>query len=71
MNIEHRMLVDDVMRRWPSTIRAFLDHRMGCPGCPIGCFHTLEDACLEHGADLTRFLGAVRAMADAEALQDV
>jgi len=28
MRIEPDMTVDEVMRRWPATIRAFLDHRM-------------------------------------------
>lgn len=52
--------VDDVMRRWPGTIRAFLDHRMNCPGCPIACFHSVADACREHHVDLESFLGDLR-----------
>ena len=44
--------VDDVMRRWPSTIRVFLDFRMHCVGCPIATFHSVEEACSEHGIDL-------------------
>jgi hybrid cluster-associated redox disulfide protein len=60
MNIERTVLVDDVMRVWPATIRAFLDRRMNCPGCPIACFHTVEDACREHGVDVDAFLGELR-----------
>ncbi len=56
MTIESTQLVDDIMRRWPATIRVFLDHRMHCVGCPIACFHTVEDACREHGADERRSL---------------
>ena len=41
-------LVDDIMRRWPATIRVFLDYRTQCVGCPIACFHTVDDACCEH-----------------------
>ena len=33
--------VDDVMRRWPSTIRVFIDFGMHCVGCPIATFHTV------------------------------
>ena len=51
MTIESTQLVDDVMRRWPATIRVFLNHRMHCVGCPIACFHTVEDACREHDVD--------------------
>lgn len=51
--------VDDVMRGRPATIRVFLDFRMSCVGCPIACFHTVDDACREHGVDRERFLAAL------------
>jgi hybrid cluster-associated redox disulfide protein len=57
------LLVDDVMARWPLTIRVFLNFKFLCIGCPIGSFHTVEDACREHHADLTAFLDALRAEA--------
>ena len=60
MPIEIDDLVDDVMRQAPPTIRVFLDFRMGCVGCPIACFHTVEDACREHGVDLGGFIAALR-----------
>jgi hybrid cluster-associated redox disulfide protein len=44
--------LDDMMRQWPSTIPVMLRHRFLCVGCPIAPFHTLLDACREHGADL-------------------
>jgi hybrid cluster-associated redox disulfide protein len=61
MSVAFDSIVDDVMRRWPATIRVFLDHKMLCVGCPIGCFHTVEDACREHGIDRIRFLAALHA----------
>ena len=63
MTIESTRPVDDVMRRWPATIRVFLDHRMHCVGCPIACFHTIDDACREHDVDRTDFLDEIRAAA--------
>jgi hybrid cluster-associated redox disulfide protein len=51
------------MRRWPASIRVFLDFRMGCVGCPIACFHSVDDACREHGIDREGFLAALRACA--------
>ena len=41
MPIELNDLVDEVMRSHLTTIRVFLDFKMGCVGCPIACFHTL------------------------------
>ena len=53
------LLVDDVMRRWPQTIRVFLDFKFLCVGCPIGVFHSVADACREHHAELPAMLGAL------------
>jgi hybrid cluster-associated redox disulfide protein len=60
MVVEFDDLVDDVMRGAPETIRVFLQFRMGCVGCPIACFHTVDDACREHGVDRSVFLDALR-----------
>lgn len=48
--------VDEVMRRWPTTIRVFLDFRMRCVGCPISAFHSIDEACEEHDVDAAVFL---------------
>lgn len=63
VSIEFVTLVDDVMRRWPATIRVFLDYKMGCIGCPIADFHSVDDACHEHGVDRIEFLHALRVKA--------
>lgn len=59
------MSVDEIMRRWPATIAVMLRHSMLCVGCPIGVFHTVTEACAEHGVDEDLFvrelLGAIRA----------
>ncbi|MBI5262588.1 MAG: DUF1858 domain-containing protein [Bradyrhizobium sp.] len=52
-------LVDDIMRGWPQTIRVFLEFRMSCVGCPIATFHTVDDACREHGVEQDAFLKAL------------
>jgi len=52
-------LVDDIMRAAPHTIRVFLAFRMACIGCPIATFHTVEDACREHGIDRDKFVAAL------------
>jgi len=60
-------MVDEVMRRWPSTIRVFLDFRMRCVGCPIATFHSVDEACDEHRADAAAFLSKLRDVAKAAA----
>lgn len=56
-------LVDDVMSRSPQTIHVFLEFKMRCVGCPIACFHTVDDACREHGVDREAFFKALCACA--------
>jgi hybrid cluster-associated redox disulfide protein len=60
MSIDLDDFVDDVMNACPATIRVFLDFRMGCVGCPIARFHTVDDACGEYGVDRAAFLEALR-----------
>lgn len=57
--------VDDVMRRWPDTIRVFLDHRARCVGCPIARFHTVAEACEAQGIDAVAFAAALAHVAEA------
>ncbi|MFO1148060.1 MAG: DUF1858 domain-containing protein [Alsobacter sp.] len=59
-SITEDLLVDDVMRLWPETIRVFLNYRFGCIGCPIGSFHTVREACHEHQVEVGGFLSALR-----------
>ena len=54
------MTVDQVKNRWPASIRVFLDFKMGCVGCPIATFHSVEEASREHKIDLEAFLLALR-----------
>lgn len=59
MSISIHDSVDDVMRVRPETIRVFLAHKMGCVGCPIATFHSVDDACREHGIDRDAFMEAL------------
>lgn len=53
--IDPDMTVDEIMRRWPATIRVMIRYRMHCIGCPIAIFHTVGDACVAHQVDLDTF----------------
>jgi len=57
------MTVDQVMNRWPASIRVFMDFRLGCVGCPIATFHSVEEASGEHNIDGGAFLAALQAVA--------
>jgi hybrid cluster-associated redox disulfide protein len=57
------MTVDQVMNRWPASIRVFMDFRMGCVGCPIATFHSIDEASREHDIDGGAFLAELQAAA--------
>ncbi|MBE0580677.1 DUF1858 domain-containing protein [Devosia sp.] len=52
--------VKEIMDRWPRTASAFIARRMHCVGCPIGPFHTLADAAMEHQLDAAELLEVVQ-----------
>ena len=57
------MTVDQVMNRWPASVRVFLDFRMRCVGCPIAAFHSVEEASREHEIDAHALLASLRSVA--------
>ena len=66
--LDETMMMDEIMRTWPPTIRVVLRNRMLCVGCPIAPFHTISDACREHGIDKSLFIEElVRAINAADA----
>jgi len=44
-----RMIVNDVLTRWPPAVRAFNRMRMACPGCAMAPFETVGEACAAYG----------------------
>ena len=44
------------LAEWPETIAVFFRFKMLCVGCFVGPFHTICDACDEHGVDQNVFL---------------
>lgn len=66
------LTVAQIMRDWPQTISVFIMFRMYCVGCPIGVFHTLEDAADEHGIALDELRAAiVQAIAQSPVTEDL
>lgn len=61
VSIDPDMTMDEIMRRWPATIRVLIRHGMLCIGCPIGIFHTIADACAAHSIDAEPFSRALLA----------
>ena len=54
------MTVDQVMNRWPASIRVFMNFKMSCVGCPIATFHSVDEASRQHKIDAAAVLGALQ-----------
>lgn len=62
------LTLDAIMRRWPGTIRVFVDWHLHCVGCPIADFHCLADSAEEHGYQLDDLRAAVQIAIDSGGL---
>ncbi|MBZ9798670.1 DUF1858 domain-containing protein [Mesorhizobium sp. ES1-4] len=58
--------MDEIMRRWPQTIRVVIRNGMLCVGCPIASFHTVSDAAREHKLDEVALRHALEAAASSK-----
>jgi hybrid cluster-associated redox disulfide protein len=65
--LDHDMTMDEIMRRWPETIRGVIHNGMLCVGCPIAPFHTVAEAAREHGLDEAALRRALEAAVSYEA----
>jgi hybrid cluster-associated redox disulfide protein len=68
--IDPDMPVDEIMRRWPATIRVMIRHHMLCIGCPIGVFHTVGDAAAAHRLEEAGLTDELLAAARADPASD-
>lgn len=65
------LTVSEIMKRWPATMRLFIDRRLLCVGCPIAPFHMLTDVAFEHGVDYDSLVAAVAKVVDASEITAV
>ena len=50
------MVISEVVAKHPETIEVFLEHGMGCFGCGIAQFETVEQGAAAHGLDLKKLM---------------
>lgn len=41
-----KMIITDVLERWPETAEVFYEHTMACVGCAVAPFYTINDAAI-------------------------
>ena len=59
------MSIGEIVEKYPFTVKIFKDFGMGCLGCAIAHFETLEEGVAAHGIDLDDILAELNRAADA------
>lgn len=54
--IKKKMLVSEVIKKYPETVSLFLDSGLHCVGCSFAKNETIEEAAKVHQIDLEKFL---------------
>lgn len=57
-----KMVITDVLERWPQTADVFHNHTMACVGCAVASFYTIEDAALVYGINPEQFVDEMLAI---------
>jgi len=50
------MSIGDIVDQYPETVSVFISHGLGCIGCAIAQFETLEEGAMAHGIDVEALL---------------
>lgn len=51
-----KMMITDVLERWPKTADVFHSHTMACVGCAVAPFYSISDAALVYGLVPEQFI---------------
>ena len=60
--ITKEAIIGDVLDKYPQTAGLFLGMGMHCLGCPASRGESIAEACLVHGADADKLIGAINAL---------
>ncbi|HVN95920.1 MAG TPA: DUF1858 domain-containing protein [Syntrophorhabdaceae bacterium] len=50
--IEKKMTIEEVVKKYPATIRVFEEFGLGCVGCQAALFENIQQGAEIHGIDV-------------------
>lgn len=50
------MSIMEIVQKYPDTVPVLMNHGMGCLGCALAQFETLEQGAMAHGMDMEALL---------------
>ncbi|MHC1592587.1 MAG: DUF1858 domain-containing protein [Methermicoccaceae archaeon] len=57
------MGIIEVVESYPETLETFMQYGMGCIGCALASFETVEEGALVHGLDVDKLVADLNAVA--------
>jgi hybrid cluster-associated redox disulfide protein len=66
MKITKEMSIREAIELYPQVAPVFVQHGMGCLGCAIASFETIEEGALAHGIDVDALIADLNAAIDQE-----
>jgi hybrid cluster-associated redox disulfide protein len=67
MQITKDMTIEEVVQRFPETIRVFSQYGVGCLGCSAAQYDNVEQGAVVHGVDADRLVEELNACLTARA----
>ena len=67
MRITREMTIEDVVSKFPETIKVFMQAGLGCLGCSAARFENIEQGAQVHGIDIDRLMVDLNEIAEKEA----
>ncbi len=56
------MSIVEVAESYPDTLMVFMQYGMGCVGCALASFETVEEGALVHGLDVDQLVADLNAV---------
>jgi len=67
MKITKDMGIEEVVSKYPETIKVFMQAGLGCLGCSAARFENIEQGAQVHGIDIDQLIADLNEIAEKEA----
>jgi len=67
MKITRDMAIEEVVSKYPETIKVFMQAGLGCLGCSAARFENIEQGAQVHGIDIDQLIVDLNEIAEKEA----
>ncbi|HOC45122.1 MAG: DUF1858 domain-containing protein [Syntrophorhabdaceae bacterium] len=58
--IDRKMSINEVLNKYPESMKVFEDFGLGCVGCEAALFENIEQGAQVHGVDVDRLLAGLK-----------